>query len=300
MAMNHSPRLSLAPNWWPMARAEQHAYLDSLLDSPFERIYLGESVCSLRDRLAPRTLLTLAEQLQQAGKEVVLTSLTLLGSERDLALLEKLCQQQQFAIEANEMGAVGAAHEAGLPFMAGQGLNIYNLASLDWLLSLGMTGYQPPLEMAQPVLSTLMAQAEASGSRARFELELLGYGQPPLAVSARCATARVAGRNRKRCDTVCQERGAQRADSLEGDPMLLLNGVQVHGDRPIDLLDSLAILRELKLDWLRLDPGPTLDWHWAADLAVALREGADRFDPPVVGMRQFWQRQHTTVALSNE
>ncbi|MBY6186988.1 U32 family peptidase [Marinobacter hydrocarbonoclasticus] len=295
-----TPRLSLAPNWWPMDRAAQHQYLDGLIESPFERVYLGESVCSLRDRLAPRSLLSLAETLMANGKEVVLTSLTLLGSERDLALLDKLCDQQRFAIEANEMGAVGAAHQAGLPFVGGQGLNIYNLDSLRWLLGLGMTTYQPPLEMAQPVLATLMAQAEASGDRGRFELELLGYGQPPLSVSARCATARVAGRNRKRCETVCQERGAQRVDSLEGDAMLLLNGVQVHGDRPIDLLDSLAALRALKLDWLRIDPGPDLDWQWVGELQQALVQGADRFDPPVVGMRQFWQRQHTTVALSND
>ncbi len=298
--MTHLPRLSLAPNWWPMERQAQHRYLDALQDSPFERIYLGESVCSLRDRLAPRTLMSIADTLQAAGKEVVLTSLTLLGSERDLALLDKLCAQDRFALEANEMGAVGAAHRAGLPFVAGQGLNVYNLETLRWLIGLGMTTYQPPLEMAQPVLATLMAQAEQEGERARFELELLGYGHPPLSVSARCATARVAGRNRKRCDSVCQQRGAQRVDSLEGDAMLLLNGVQIHGDRPIDLLDSLAALRDVKLDWLRIDPGPQLDWHWVADLQAALAEGADRFDPPVVGMRQFWQRQQTTVALSND
>ncbi|MBY5990626.1 U32 family peptidase [Ferrimonas balearica] len=298
--MTHPIRLSLAPNWWPMDRTAQHDHLDALLDSPFERLYLGESVCALRDRLAPRTLMTLARTLSDAGKEVVLTSLSLLAGPRDLALLESLCQLEGITLEANEMGAVGAAAEAGLPFVAGSGLNIYNLDSLNWLLELGMTTYQPPLEMAQPVLSALMAQAEQTGVRERFELELLGYGQPPLAVSARCATARVAGRNRKRCETVCQQVGAQPAHSLEGQPLLTLNGVQVHGDRPIDLLDSLATLRALKLDWLRLDPGPSLEWQWAWDLQSALKAGAERFDPPVVGMRQFWQRQQQTVALSND
>ncbi|SHI11087.1 U32 family peptidase [Ferrimonas marina] len=290
-------KLSLAPNWWPMSRQQQHQWLERVAESPAQRVYLGENVCILRDRLAPRTLLEAAQALRDSGKEVILTSLNLVASERELALLERLCQQGEFAIEANDMAAVALAHQHGLPFVAGSGLNLYNPDSLAWMLSLGMTGYQPPLEMAAETLADLMQACQQRGLRDQFELELLGYGSPALAVSARCSTARAAGRNRQRCDKVCQHHGAQPVETLEGQAILRLNGTQVHGHQPIDLLGQLDRLEALGVDWLRVDLGPEGDGSWLPALAEALAQRQPEFTPPVAGARQFWQRQAGEVAL---
>ncbi|GAA4878090.1 U32 family peptidase [Ferrimonas pelagia] len=290
-------KLSLAPNWWPADRNAQQQWLEHAGASPAQRLYLGESVCALRDRMAPRTLLALAETLNSMGKQVILSSLSLVASDKDLALLNSLGQQDQFAIEANDMAAVALAHERGLPFVAGSGLNIYNLEGIRWLLSLGMIGYQPPLEMAAETLSILMAQCEQAGLRQQFELELMAYGSPPLAVSARCASARVAGRNRQRCEKSCQHTGAQLASTLEGQPILRLNGVQIHGHAPIDLLGDLNALRQLGIDWLRLDLGPAPDWDWLPTLQQALQESHPGVTAPQPGIQHFWQRQAGDVAL---
>ncbi len=293
-------KLSLAPNGWPMDRHAQQRWLELALASPAERILLGETVCRLRDRMAPRTLLEQAHTLKAAGKEVVLATLNMVASEADLALLQRLCRQNDFPLEAHDMAAVALAHQHGLPFIAGAGLNIYNLDGIRWLLSLGMVGYQPPMEMAAQTLATLMAQCEEAGLRARFSLEVLGYGRPLLAVSARCSSARVAGRNRERCNKICQQQGALPVETLEQQPLLTLNGVQVHGHRPQDLLGELALLRSLGVEWLRVDPGPQGPQPWLADLQQALAAQADDFTPPEPGIRHFWQRPEGEFALHGD
>ncbi|WP_345316489.1 U32 family peptidase [Ferrimonas gelatinilytica] len=293
-------RLSLAPNWWPMDRQAQQSWLAQAQASPAERIVLGETVCRLRDRMAPRTLLEHAQALKAAGKEVVLASLNMVASEADLALVRGVCRQNEFPLEAHDMAGVALAHQHGLPFIAGAGLNIYNLDGIRWLLSLGMVGYQPPMEMAADTLATLMAQCQAAQLRDRFSLEILGYGRPVLAVSARCSSARVAGRNRQRCNKVCQQQGALPVETLEQQPLLTLNGVQVHGHRPQDLLGELALLRALGVEWLRVDPGPQGAQPWLKDLQRALAQQEDAFTPPEPGIRHFWQRPEGDFALHGD
>ncbi len=290
-------KLALALNQWPLTRAAQQAQLSQITDLPVQRIYLGETVCSQRDRLGLRGLLELQEQCLQAGQQLILSSLNLIASARDLALTQQLMRAPNVIIEANDMAAVALAHEHQHPFIAGSGLNIYNLASLQWLLSLGMIGYQPPLEITQQALATLLQQCQHIGNRHQFELEMLGWGYPPLAVSARCSSARVHGRNRQRCRKVCQQQGAELAQSLTGQAMMRLNGTQIHGAEPWDLLAHLDELTKLGVDWLRIVPAQGQPLAWLAELATAIRQGDDHFTAPICGRARLWQRQHLGDAL---
>ncbi|WP_028117266.1 U32 family peptidase [Ferrimonas senticii] len=290
-------KLSLAFNCWPQPRQQQLAQLEQLKTLPVQRIYLGETVCSQRDRLSPRELAEFAEVLAADNKQLVISSLNLIASDRDIRLLERICALPNITIEANDMAAVAAAHQAGLPFVAGSSLNIYNAASIKWLLSLGMVGYQPPLEITHDSLQTLMDDCQQLGLRQQFELELLGWGYPTLAVSARCTSARVHGRNRKLCQKICQSQGAELAHSLDGQPMFAVNGTQIQAASPVDLLPYLNQLTDLGVDWLRILPQSLAALDWLTELAEAIERQQPQFNAPEAGRAPLWRRANIGAEL---
>ncbi|WP_298440534.1 U32 family peptidase [uncultured Ferrimonas sp.] len=290
-------KLSLAANCWPLERHQLKAQIDLISALPVERVYLGETVCQQRDRFSPRELLALTEQFAQHGQQVVLSSLNLIASKRDLELTQQLTALDNVVIEANDMAAVALAHDNNLPFIAGAGLNIYNGASLSWLQGLGMVGYQPPMEMPAHTVTELMQQCQALGLRDGFELELLGWGYPLLAVSARCSSARVAGRNRQQCLKICQQQPIPVASSLAQQPMLKINGTQIHAAQPWDLLGQLDQLQRIGVQWLRVSLPDLQQAQWLHQLAEAIASGQPQFSAPITGSARLWQRSDVGADL---
>ncbi|MBU2642704.1 MAG: U32 family peptidase, partial [Gammaproteobacteria bacterium] len=122
--------LSLGPLLYYWSRDDVLAFYGEAENWPLARVYLGESVCSRRHLLRLADWLALAEQLAGAGKEVVLSSQTLIESESDLKTLRRMVGDGRFRVEANEWGAVRLLSEAGVPFVAGPTLNVYNHETL--------------------------------------------------------------------------------------------------------------------------------------------------------------------------
>ncbi len=156
----------------------------------------------------------------------------------------------RFRVEANEWGAVRLLSEAGVPFVAGPTLNIYNPETLDVLAGLGATRWLPPVEMSRDALAALLEHAPAG-----METEVFAYGRLPLAFSARCFTAR--HYNLPKDD--CQFRCLDHPDGLllstrEGEPFLTLNGIQTQSAGVYNLIGELPALRELGIASLRLSP----------------------------------------------
>ncbi|MBU1223819.1 MAG: U32 family peptidase [Gammaproteobacteria bacterium] len=242
--------LSLGPLLYYWSRDDVLAFYDEAKRWPVARVYLGESVCSRRHLLRLPDWLELAEHLAAAGKEVVLSSQTLIESESDLKTLRRIVGDGRFRVEANEWGAVRLLSEAGVPFVAGPTLNVYNPETLDVLAGLGATRWLPPVEMSRDALASLLQRAPAS-----METEVFAYGKLPLAYSARCFTAR--HYNLPKDD--CQFRCLDHPDGLplstrEGEPFLTLNGIQTQSAGVYNLIGELPALRKLGIASLRLSP----------------------------------------------
>jgi len=242
-------KLALGPNLYYWDRDKTFSFYNEIAASPVDIVYLGETVCSRRHLLRLQDYLDLAEQLIAAGKEVVLSTQTLIESESDLKTLRRISGNDKFSVEANEMGAVRLLANK-VPFVAGPTLNIYSPQTLDLLAGLGATRWVMPVEMSRAALAP-MQQSRRSG----LETEVFAYGRLPLAYSARCFTARHHNLQKDDCQFRCldYENGLS-LKTREGQPFLTLNGIQTQSARPYNLIGELETLRDAGVDVIRVSP----------------------------------------------
>jgi len=245
---DQSPALSLGPIQYYWDRDRVFDFYHRIAETPVDIVYLGETVCSRRRLLRRDDWLQLAHHLQAAGKEVVLSSMTLIEAGSELAALKTLCSQTEFPVEANDMAAVQLLK--GRSFISGPAINIYNPHSLRLLASQGLKRWVLPLELSKHTLADMQQQRPDS-----VETEVLVYGRLPLAYSARCFTARA--HNLPKDD--CQYRCLDDPDGLllstqEKEKFLVLNGIQTQSAKTCNLIDQLDELKRLKVDILRISP----------------------------------------------
>ena len=249
-------QLSLGPllYFWP--RQQLLDYYQEMLTLDIDIIYLGETVCSKRRELKTADWLELARQLAQSGKQVVLSTLTLIEAESELKSLRKLCQQHEFLVEANDMSAVHLLSENKLPFVAGPFINIYNSASLLLLSRLGLKRWVMPVELSALTLRQILKGVAENGAAAnRIQTEVFSYGHLPLAYSARCFTARARNLPKDQCEFVCRDypQGMQ-VLSQENQSVFTLNGIQTQSGAIYDLSAECGEMQKLGVNIIRLSP----------------------------------------------
>ncbi|ORM50558.1 U32 family peptidase [Pantoea conspicua] len=238
--------------YWPTDTLEQ--FYQQAARSSADIIYLGEAVCSKRRATAYADWMALARELAASGKQVVLSTLALLQSPSELKELQRYVENGEFLIEANDIGTVNMAAERHLPFVAGPTLNVYNAETLQLLVKEGMTRWCMPVEMSRDWLLQLLQQCEERGIRQQFEVEVLGYGHLPLALSARCFTARSENRAKDACETCCINYPAgRRVLSQEGQQVFVLNGIQTMSGYCYNLGNDLVGMHN-RVDCVRLSP----------------------------------------------
>ncbi|MEW5789747.1 MAG: U32 family peptidase [Pseudomonadota bacterium] len=248
--------LALGPLLYYWSREDTLDFYGQAANWPVDSVYLGETVCSRRHLLRLPDWLELAGKLADAGKQVVLSSQTLIESESDLKALRKLVawagaeagRSHRFLVEANEWGAVRLLAEAGLPFVAGPTLNVYNPDTLALLAEMGAVRWVPPVEMPRTMLGPMAVPAG-------METEVFAWGRLPLAFSARCFTAR--HYNLQKDD--CQFRCLDHPDGLvlrsrEGEDFLAINGIQTQSAKVMQLAHRLDELHHAGVTGLRLSP----------------------------------------------
>lgn len=247
-------KLSLGPlqYFWPRERTL--AFYREAAHWPLDIVYLGETVCSKRRELRTRDWIALADALAESGKQVVLSSLALVEAESELGVVARLVGHGRHWLEANDLSAVQLCRKAGLPFVAGPSLNVYNHHALAMLLDDGLRRWVPGVEQGRQLIAELREGLLGSG-REMPELEVIAWGRLPLSYSARCFTARALDVPKDQCGFRCIEHpdGLPLA-TREGRPFLRINGIQVQGAETTDLGPELPELRALGVDVLRIYP----------------------------------------------
>lgn len=245
--------------YWP--KADTEAFYQAAQHSAADIIYLGESVCSKRRDMTPPDWIALAKAVAQSGKQVVLSTLTLIEAPFELKEMRQLIDNGDFMIEANDLSAVHLAAEQKLPFIAGPALNVYNAHTLKILLRQGMVRWCMPVELSRQWLDQVLTQCTALGIRDQFEVEVFSYGHLPIAISARCFTARSEDRDKDQCQTCCiHYPNGRPVHSQEGQQVFVLNGLQTQSGYCYNLGNELSGMHDL-VDVVRLSPNglDTLD-----------------------------------------
>ncbi|KIO37673.1 U32 family peptidase [Shewanella sp. cp20] len=246
---------------WPKEKVIE--FYETAAQSSVPLVYLGETVCSRRRELKFSDYLDLAHMLKAAGKEVVLSTLTLIEAQSEFTELKKQVENGEFAIEANDVGAIYLAKEQGIPFVCGPSVNSYNAATLKKFASWGMQRFVMPLELSKAWLTQVLDDLAPR----QVEVEVFGHGYMPLAHSARCFTARHKGLTKDKCQTICIENPeGLLVQTQEDQPLLRLNGIQTQSANYMDLCDQQTQMQALGVDYFRISPSSLA----SIDLAGAL------------------------------
>lgn len=267
--------LTLGPvlfNWKPERLRD--FYFRIADEADLDTVCVGEVVCSKRVPFFAPMIPEVIERLQAAGKEVVLSSLALIMTDRELEQARDLAAAEGMMIEANDVSV--ASMLAGRPFMVGPLVNVYNEGTLAYLESLGATRVCLPAELPAAVVGGLVKAAGA-------EIEMQAFGRLPLAISARCYHARSRNLAKDGCQYVCAEDpDGMAVDTLDDEPFLAVNGTQTMSYHYLDLLAELAGLRALGVRRFRLWP-QDVDMVAVAALFRAVLAGG--LDPAEAGAR---------------
>jgi collagenase-like PrtC family protease len=259
-------KLALGPllYYWP--RATVLGFYEEIASAPADCVYLGEVVCSRRHEVAFEDWLAIGEQLAAAGKEVVLSAQALTESEGDLKLLRRAVSNGKFRVEANDWGAVRLL-SGSRGWVAGPHLNVYNAQTLGLATELGATRWVAPVESTREMVAGMLADRPAG-----LEAEVFGFGRMPLALSARCFTARRFNRQKEDCGYTCLDfPDGMALGTREGKPFLAVNGIQTMSAGVYSLAEELPALAAAGADLLRVSPQAAN----TAEVLRVLRAAAD-------------------------
>jgi collagenase-like PrtC family protease len=263
-------RLSVGPIQYFWEREQVLDFYEQVALSAAEIVYLGEVICSKRRLVNPDDWLAIGHDLRQSGKEVILSSLTLLEAASELGALKKLCSNNDFMVEANDVAAIQLLSTAGRDFVTGPSINIYNNHSLHLLAAKGLKRWVLPVELGLETLQDLQAQRPEG-----VETEVFALGRLPLAYSARCYTARSHDLPKDDCQFKCLDYPDGRLlKTQEKQDFLVLNGIQTQSALTHQVLEQVPQLEGLGIDVLRISPQSS-DSLRIIELFDAARKGAD-------------------------
>jgi collagenase-like PrtC family protease len=267
-------RLTLGPVLFFWSRDDIMRFYSEAAQWPVDVIYLGEVVCARRQQMRTGDWISLANDLLDAGKEVVLSSQALLESETDLRRLRKLVENGRVQLEANDLGAARLAQQQGLPFVAGSHLNIYNVDTLAVLHRLGARRWLPPVEVGREQQADLLGEMQRRGLA--LETEVFAWGKLPLALSARCFTARHYNLNKDDCQFRCLDHpDGMTLATREAQGFLTINGIQTLSHGCQSLLPHLADMRAMGVNLVRISP----QWQHTEQIVQAFRQAIDGQSP---------------------
>ncbi len=243
------PKLSLGPIFYYWSRDNVFRFYEAIEKSPVDIVYLGETICSKRRLMRLDDWLEVADRLQQAGKQVVLSTLTLLEANSELSSLRKICSNDRYMVEANDMAAVQIML-GKKPFVTGPAVNIYNSGTLSMLSRVGLKRWTLPVELSKETLTRLHKNRPDG-----VETEVFVFGRLPLAYSARCFTARAHNLPKDHCQFICMDYpDGLMLRTQEDESFLVFNGIQTQSSKTQNLIEDMQDFINLGIDVLRISP----------------------------------------------
>ena len=240
-------RLTLGPLLfhWP-AKMRRDFYLRIADEAPVDTVYLGEVVCSKRESTFAPFREAVIARLRAAGKDVILSTLALLTTEREVDAIRELASRD-LLLEANDVACVQLL--AGRPHVVGPYINVFNEGARDFLIGRGATRIVLPVEIPATSIGIVAATA------GRAEIEVQVFGRQPLSVAMRCYHARAHDRTKDHCQLVCGlDADGLTAATIDGVDILTINGTQTLTHGYGVLLAELDSLREAGVTHFRLSP----------------------------------------------
>ncbi|MBZ9798686.1 U32 family peptidase [Mesorhizobium sp. ES1-4] len=235
-------------------------------EAPIDRVHVGEVVCGKRMPFSDPAWPEIIERLERAGKEVVLSTLAAPATVRERKSIEELCADERL-IEINDVTALPS--RAGMPFVSGPFLNVYNEASAQFLIQRGATTICPPVELS------LAAIGDLARSCPDAEFEIFAFGRLPLALSGRCYHARIHGLHKDSCQFTCErDPDGLAVDTLDDQQFLAINGVQTLSNQVQAFCPAPADLTSRGVRRIRLSPH-TCDMVELAKTYRALADGRE-------------------------
>jgi collagenase-like PrtC family protease len=279
-------KLTIGPllfNW--DAEKKRDFYFRIADEAEVDCVYLGEVVCSKREPFFAPYIKEVTKRLKAAGKQVVLSTLSLVTTEREMTLIKEACEAG-ILIEANDVSCIRVMH--GKPFVIGPFINVYNEDTLDFLKGKGAKRLVMATELSGVSMGLLAAHDK------KIETEAQVFGRQPLTISMRCYSARAHGMHKDGCQFVCGlESDGMPADTIDGQKLLTINGTQTLSHGYVVLLSELKALQKKGVKLFRLSP-QDIDMVKVAEI---YRQALDKKTSPESALAKL--RALTTVPFIN-
>ena len=235
-------------------------------EASIDRVHVGEVVCGKRMPFSDPAWPDIIERLERGGKEVVLSTLAAPATVRERKAVAELCADTRL-VEINDLTALLARFAR--PFVAGPFLNLYNEASVRFMVEAGARTICPPVELS------LAAIGEMARAFAGPEFEIFAFGRLPLALSGRCYHARLHGLHKDSCQFTCEkDPDGLAVDTLDGQEFLAVNGVQTLSNQVQAFCPAADDLTAHGVKRVRLSPH-TADMVMVARTYRELLDGAE-------------------------
>jgi O2-independent ubiquinone biosynthesis protein UbiV len=207
-------------------------------------VYLGEVICSKREPYFEDYFHQVADRLRSAGKQVVISTLGLVTSAREMNDIRKHAGEDAL-VEANDVACLQALH--GKPHVIGPLINVFNEGAREFVLRNGAFRIVLPIEAPAASIKVL--------ADAPVEIEVMVFGRQTLSIAMRCYHARSHGLTKDTCQYVCGlDPNGLSATTVTGEDLLTISGTSTQTRGYVVLLKELAALRKMGVTHFRISP----------------------------------------------
>lgn len=213
-------------------------------EAPVECVYLGEVICSKREPYFEDYFYQVADRLKSAGKQVVISTIALVTSAREMNDIKKHASEDAL-VEANDVACLQSLH--GKPHVIGPFINVFNEGAREFALRNGAFRIVLPVEAPATSIKVL-ADTPA-------EIEVMVFGRQTLSIAMRCYHARSHGLTKDSCNYVCGlDPNGLSVTTVTGEDLLTISGTSTQSHGYVVLLKELEAMRKMGVTHFRVSP----------------------------------------------